>query len=81
LSTVYDDILVPLRDGNDDDNLDGIKMTFSGIDENEMAKEFSDHVRRGAPTGPMRVTATTSSAAQRAYEPSFDYWDELVENS
>ena len=81
LSTVYDDILVPLRDGNDDDNLDGIKMTFSGIDENEMAKEFSDHVRHGAPTGPMRVMATTSSAAQRAYEPSFDYWDELVEKS
>ena len=81
LPAVYDDILVPLRDGNDDDHLDGIKMAFSGIDEHEMAKEFSDHIRRGAPKGPMRVMATTSSAAERAYEPPFDYWDALVENS
>ncbi len=80
-SAAYDEILVPLRDGNDDDNLDGIKMAFSGIDEHEMAKEFSDHIRRSAPTGTMRVMAPTSSEAIMAYEPSFDYWDELVENS
>lgn len=79
-SNTFDEILVPLRDGNDDDNLDGIKMTFSGIDENEMAKEFSDHVRHGAPTRTMREMAPHSSAAVRAHEPSFDYWDALVEN-
>jgi hypothetical protein len=79
-SSVFDEILVPLRDGDDDDNLDGIKMAFSGIDENEMAKEFSDHVHYTAPTGTMRVMGPTSSVAFRAHEPSFDYWDALVEN-
>ena len=79
-SSVFDEILVPLRDGDDDDNLDGIKMTFSGIDENEMAKEFSDHVHHTAPTGTMRMMGLTSPLAFRAHEPSFDYWDALVEH-
>jgi hypothetical protein len=79
-TSIFDEILVPLRDGDDDDNLDGIKMAFSGIDENEMVKEFSDHVHHTAPTGTMRVMGPTSSAAFKAHEPSFDYWDALVEN-
>lgn len=40
-------ILIPLKGGtndDDDDHLDGIKMIFSGIDENEIALEFSDRV-------------------------------------
>ena len=37
-----EEILVPLKDGCDDDHhLDGIRMTFSGINENEIVREFS----------------------------------------
>ena len=42
-----EEMLVPLKgsaNDDDDDHLDGIKMLFSGIDENEIALEFSDHV-------------------------------------
>ncbi|KAL7553398.1 hypothetical protein ACHAWF_016679 [Thalassiosira exigua] len=60
----------PLKDDND--HIDGIKMAFSGIDENEIAREFSDQVASSVQPRP--------GTAVKAGEPSFDYWDALVES-
>ena len=78
-SAVGDEIHVPLKD--DDDHLDGIQMTFSGIDENEIAREFSDHVanRTNPPTGEMTTVGATCIRTMGP-GPSFDYWDALVES-
>lgn len=68
-----DEVLVPLKDAGDDDHLDGIKMTFSGINEDEIAREFSDQVvHRPAPA------AGGTAQGIKADDPSFDYWDALV---
>ena len=78
----FEEMIVPLKtNGDDDDHLDGIKMTFSGIDENEIAREFSQHVHRETPV--MGTHTTTAAAAPMgrapsARDPSFDYWDALV---
>jgi len=56
--------IVPLKGSVSGVDLDGIKMTFSGIDENEIAREFSESVHRAA-VGP----------AMKAPGRSFDYWD------
>lgn len=90
-SRAAEEIIVPLKVAGteDDDHIDGIKMTFSGIDENEIAREFSDHIHRGTP--PTRTAATMAVAAMptagsvtmtaiKPEEPSFDYWDVLVES-
>ena len=70
-----DEMTVPLKgDGTSDDHL--IPLTFSGIDENEIAREFSDHVHR-----PRQGHLTGSSpvgTSMKKMEPSFDYWDALV---
>ena len=59
---------IPLKD-HGDDHLDGIKMAFSGIDENEIEREFSlSH--RGQVSSPKATTGLKS----------FDYWDVLVES-
>jgi hypothetical protein len=95
-SKFVDEILVPLKsDTNDVDHLDGIKMLFSGIDENEIALEFPDHVHplrspaassaaeSGAPVGrstsSRMMALTPASAIRDTKEISFDYWDALVE--
>ena len=54
--------IVPLKGSVSGVDLDGIKMTFSGIDENEIAREFSESVHRAGP-------------AMKAPGRSFDYWD------
>lgn len=73
---------IPLK--NDDDHIDGIKMQFSGIDEGEMAREFADQVRPGPPARGASA-GSPSRAARKAgggmkVDPSFDYWDVLVES-
>ena len=94
-SKFVDEILVPLKsDTNDVDHLDGIKMLFSSIDENEIALEFPDHVHPSrsvaasaavesvAPVGrstSRMMTLTPASAIRDTKEISFDYWDALVE--
>ena len=55
--------IVPLKGSVSGVDLDGIKMTFSGIDENEIAREFSESVHRAA-VGPAKAPGR-----------SFDYWD------
>eukprot|EP00579_Thalassiosira_antarctica_P029187 CAMPEP_0202025862 /NCGR_PEP_ID=MMETSP0905-20130828/57475_1 /ASSEMBLY_ACC=CAM_ASM_000554 /TAXON_ID=420261 /ORGANISM="Thalassiosira antarctica, Strain CCMP982" /LENGTH=53 /DNA_ID=CAMNT_0048588899 /DNA_START=3 /DNA_END=164 /DNA_ORIENTATION=- len=50
-------------------------MTFSGIDENEIAREFSDHVAHRTTTPTDEMTTRTMGPG-----PSFDYWDALVES-
>lgn len=57
------------------EQLDGIDMTFSGIDEGELARELSD-AGRTLPTG----TARAGAGGMRT-DPSFDYWDAMVETS
>ena len=90
-ASISQEILVPLKIGgthDDEDHLDGIKMTFSGIDENEIAREFSDQViHRGttAIAGPAAAeSAMTAGVGTKPSfkmgEPSFDYWDALVES-
>ena len=85
LSKTFDEFLSPL--GNGDVNLDGIKMTFSGFDETEMVREFSDQIHRttsktSTPKGTVRKMAaastTPSSPGNKKLDPSFDYWDHLV---
>jgi len=76
-----DEIIVPLKVGDDDDHIDGIKMAFSGIDEAEIAREFSQHVHRGDTSGRTNTgMAMAAAVAMKAQEPSFDYWDALVES-
>ena len=71
-----DEMTVPLKgDGTSDDHYDGIKMTFSGIDENEIAREFSDHVHRPRQG---HITGSPVGTSMKKMEPSFDYWDALV---
>jgi hypothetical protein len=60
-------------------------MTFSGFDETEMVREFSDQIHRSTsktstPKGTMRKMAETtpSSPDDKKLDPSFDYWDHLV---
>lgn len=82
--TTFDEFLSPL--GNGDVNLDGIKMTFSGFDETEMVREFSDQIhcstsKANTPKSTMRkmaATTTPSSPDGKKLYPSFDYWDHLV---
>lgn len=56
-----------------EDQLGGIKMAFSGIDENEIAREFSGTIP-GPPPMPM-----SSPSSPGILMGSFDYWDALVE--
>lgn len=85
-TTNFDEYLVPLGNGNSlDVNLDGINMTFSGFDETEMVREFSDHIHRSTPKSTPQGTSRkmappASSLGTRTLEPSFDYWDQLVGN-
>jgi hypothetical protein len=82
-STTFDEFLVPLGNGNGlDDNLDGIKMTFSGFDETEMVHEFSDSTSKTTPKGTLRKmgSTTASSPGMKKLDLSFDYWDHLVGN-
>ena len=77
----FEEMIVPLKTngGDDEDHLDGIKMTFSGIDENEIAREFSQHVHRETPVmGAQMTGAPPMGRAPSARDPSFDYWDALV---
>ena len=50
-------------------------MAFSGIDENEIAREFSDHVHRPRQG---HITGSPVGTCMKKMEPSFDYWDALV---
>jgi len=69
-----DEMTVPLKgDGTSDDHL--IPLTFSGIDENEIAREFSDHVHRPRQG---HITGSPVGTSMKKMEPSFDYWDALV---
>jgi len=58
-----------------DDQLGGIKMAFSGIDENEIAREFSCTI-----PGPPPMPMSSPSSPGILMEP-FDYWDALVEGT
>lgn len=55
-----------------EEQLGGIKMAFSGIDENEIAREFSCSIP-GPPPLPMSSPGILMEA--------FDYWDALVEGT
>ena len=57
------------------EDLDELKMAFSGIDESEIAREFS-HVNRTNLAG-----ATKTSSVSMKMDSSFDYWDVLVEST
>jgi len=62
-----------------EDQLVGIKMAFSGIDENEIAREFSNSI-----PGPYSFSIPGPPPMPLGYPSSpgilmdFDYWDELV---
>eukprot|EP00985_Skeletonema_marinoi_P013270 scaffold6564_cov179-Skeletonema_marinoi.AAC.5 len=59
----------------DEDQLGGIKMAFSGIDENEIAREFPTSI-----PGPPPMPMSSPSSPGILMEP-FDYWDALVEGT
>lgn len=59
-----------------EDQLSGIKMAFSGIDENEIAREFSGAI----PPGPPPMPISSPGSPGMLMEP-FDYWDTLVEGA
>ena len=58
-----------------EEQLGGIKMAFSGIDENEIAREFSSTI-----PGPPPLPISSPGSPGILMEP-FDYWDALVENT
>jgi len=58
-----------------EEQLGGIKMAFSGIDENEIAREFS-HIIPGPPPLPMGSPSSPGILMEH-----FDYWDALVEGT
>ncbi len=77
-SSAINEMIVPLKSGgtvDDHDHLDGIRMNFSGIDEAEIAREFAP-----AAVGGSSGAAAPPPAAAKTAEPSFDYWDALVES-
>lgn len=58
-----------------EEQLGGIRMAFSGIDENEIAREFSNVI-----PGPPPLPMGSPSSPGILMEP-FDYWDALVEGT